>query len=180
MDTHNRPELTAEKFIPDPFGSEPGARLYKTGDLVRYLARRSHRVSGSSRPPSEDPWLPHRIGRNRSPPVAATRRCGRPWCWRAKTCPATSGWWRIDVVEPMRRTAEPRRCASTCRPLCPNTWFRRRIVRLESLAIDVERQAGSAGVAGAGGRCVRGARVRSAGGRDRDGAGGDLGGSAQA
>ena len=34
---HNRPELTAEKFIPNPFGSEPGARLYKTGDLARYL-----------------------------------------------------------------------------------------------------------------------------------------------
>ena len=33
---HQRPELTAEKFIPDPFSREPGARLYKTGDLVRY------------------------------------------------------------------------------------------------------------------------------------------------
>jgi amino acid adenylation domain-containing protein len=33
----NRPELTAEKFIADPFSSEPGARLYKTGDLARYL-----------------------------------------------------------------------------------------------------------------------------------------------
>ena len=33
----NRPGLTAEKFIPDPFGQEPGARLYKTGDLARYL-----------------------------------------------------------------------------------------------------------------------------------------------
>ena len=32
----NRPELTAEKFIPDPFTNEPGARLYRTGDLVRY------------------------------------------------------------------------------------------------------------------------------------------------
>ncbi|HEX2269375.1 MAG TPA: phosphopantetheine-binding protein, partial [Pyrinomonadaceae bacterium] len=32
----NRPELTAEKFVPDPFGREPGARLYRTGDLVRY------------------------------------------------------------------------------------------------------------------------------------------------
>jgi non-ribosomal peptide synthetase component F len=31
----NRPELTAEKFIPDPFRGERGARLYKTGDLVR-------------------------------------------------------------------------------------------------------------------------------------------------
>jgi amino acid adenylation domain-containing protein len=33
----NRPELTAEKFIPNPFSSEPGARLYKTGDLCRFL-----------------------------------------------------------------------------------------------------------------------------------------------
>jgi amino acid adenylation domain-containing protein/FkbH-like protein len=33
----NRPELTAEKFIPDPFSARSGARLYKTGDLARYL-----------------------------------------------------------------------------------------------------------------------------------------------
>ncbi|MFE9426948.1 amino acid adenylation domain-containing protein [Kitasatospora sp. NPDC006697] len=35
---HRRPELTAEKFIPDPFGEVPGGRLYRTGDLVRFLA----------------------------------------------------------------------------------------------------------------------------------------------
>lgn len=34
---HQRPELTAGKFIDDPFSTEPGARLYKTGDLCRYL-----------------------------------------------------------------------------------------------------------------------------------------------
>jgi len=33
----NRPELTAERFIANPFGSEEGSRLYKTGDLVSYL-----------------------------------------------------------------------------------------------------------------------------------------------
>ncbi|HEX8183843.1 MAG TPA: amino acid adenylation domain-containing protein, partial [Blastocatellia bacterium] len=33
----NRPELTAEKFIPNPFSGLPGARLYKTGDLARRL-----------------------------------------------------------------------------------------------------------------------------------------------
>jgi amino acid adenylation domain-containing protein/non-ribosomal peptide synthase protein (TIGR01720 family) len=33
----HRPKLTAEKFIPNPFSTEPGDRLYKTGDLARYL-----------------------------------------------------------------------------------------------------------------------------------------------
>jgi SAM-dependent methyltransferase/acyl carrier protein len=32
------PALTAERFVPDPFGPEPGARLYRTGDLARYRA----------------------------------------------------------------------------------------------------------------------------------------------
>ena len=32
-----RPELTAERFIPHPFGGPPGARLYKSGDLARFL-----------------------------------------------------------------------------------------------------------------------------------------------
>lgn len=49
---HNRQELTAEKFIPDPFSTDPEARLYKTGDLVRhrpdgaveFLGRIDHQV----------------------------------------------------------------------------------------------------------------------------------------
>ncbi|NTJ36663.1 amino acid adenylation domain-containing protein, partial [Agrobacterium rhizogenes] len=32
----NRPALTAERFIPNPFSKLPGARLYRTGDLGRY------------------------------------------------------------------------------------------------------------------------------------------------
>ncbi|MGB9179573.1 MAG: amino acid adenylation domain-containing protein [Pyrinomonadaceae bacterium] len=31
------PSVTAEKFIPDPFSDQPGARLYRTGDFARYL-----------------------------------------------------------------------------------------------------------------------------------------------
>jgi thioester reductase-like protein len=34
----HQPDLTNEKFIPNPFSNEPGARLYKTGDLARYLS----------------------------------------------------------------------------------------------------------------------------------------------
>ncbi|MEA2603270.1 MAG: hypothetical protein QOF89_4262, partial [Acidobacteriota bacterium] len=48
----NRPDLTAERFIPDPFAARPGARLYRSGDLARvrpggdleYLGRRDHQV----------------------------------------------------------------------------------------------------------------------------------------
>jgi amino acid adenylation domain-containing protein len=48
----NRPELNAERFIADPFNSERGAKMYKTGDLARvlsdgnidYLGRRDHQV----------------------------------------------------------------------------------------------------------------------------------------
>src|SRR6185369_5326997 len=48
----NLPGLTAERFIPDPFSTEPGRRLYRTGDLARFLpdgrleflGRRDHQV----------------------------------------------------------------------------------------------------------------------------------------
>ena len=43
----NRPEITAEKFIADPF-REPGARMYKTGDLARYLANGNIEFAGRS------------------------------------------------------------------------------------------------------------------------------------
>ncbi|KAG0221148.1 hypothetical protein BGW41_007174, partial [Actinomortierella wolfii] len=34
----NRPDITEERFLPDPFANMIGARMYKTGDMVRYLS----------------------------------------------------------------------------------------------------------------------------------------------
>lgn len=42
----NRPELTAERFVTDPFSKEPNARMYKTGDLARWLAEGSIEYQG--------------------------------------------------------------------------------------------------------------------------------------
>jgi amino acid adenylation domain-containing protein len=44
----NQPALTAERFIPHPFSNAPGARLYKTGDLARYLPDRNIEFLGRS------------------------------------------------------------------------------------------------------------------------------------
>lgn len=44
----NRPALTAEKFVPDPYSKVPGAQLYKTGDVVRYLSDGSIEYIGRS------------------------------------------------------------------------------------------------------------------------------------
>ncbi|HWH68152.1 MAG TPA: non-ribosomal peptide synthetase, partial [Candidatus Sulfotelmatobacter sp.] len=35
----NRPELTSQRFLPDHISKQPGARLYRSGDLARYTAR---------------------------------------------------------------------------------------------------------------------------------------------
>jgi len=72
----NRPDLTAERFVPDPFASEPGTRLYRTGDLVRLLPDGNLEFLGRIGPPGEDPRRARRAGRDRVRPAGRARSGG--------------------------------------------------------------------------------------------------------
>ena len=129
-----RPELTAERFVPDPFGGEPGARLYRTGDLgavacrtatLEYLGRIDHQVKirGFRIELGE---IEARAARA---PGGARGGGGR----RARTRRATGGWWRTCVGDGGRRGGGAARApgASGCR----STWCRRRSCALEALPL---------------------------------------------
>ena len=88
-----RPELTAEKFRADPF--RPGNRMYRTGDIARFLPDGNLEFLGTSGFPVEAARLPHRNRGNRSRPRTASRSesgCGR--CSRLQTRRQTPGCLR--------------------------------------------------------------------------------------
>ena len=62
----NRPELSAEKFLRNPFSRDPKARMYRSGDLGRYDAAGNIRVPRTDRQSGQDPRLQDRARRNRS------------------------------------------------------------------------------------------------------------------
>ena len=75
-----RPDLTAERFVPDPFSARGRAR----GSTARATWRAAARTAaleflGPHRPPGQGARLPHRAGRDRGGARASTRRCARRW-----------------------------------------------------------------------------------------------------
>ncbi len=87
----NQPELTAEKFIDDPFAARSGARLVPYRRSGAAAGGRQHRISRAGRSPGEDQWQAGRTGCDRgfsARPARGSRRCRHQPC---RPCRAALG-----------------------------------------------------------------------------------------
>ena len=122
----DRPELTAERFIPDPFSEAPGARLYKTGDLVRYLPEGNLEFLGR---------LDHQVkmrGFRIELGEIEARLGGHPGVREAvvlarEDSPGRSAWWPMWWRQEGPAPAGSELRAHLCESACPSTWCRRRL-----------------------------------------------------
>ena len=89
----NRAELTAERFLPDPFRChEGGARMYRTGDLGRWRADGKIEFLGRNDFQVKVRGFRIELGEIEAR-LAEQGAYRKRWWWRARTRPETSGWW---------------------------------------------------------------------------------------
>ena len=151
----NRPELTAEKFVRNPFSRRSAdARLYRTGDLARYLA--NGEIAYLGRIDEQIKILGHRIEPNEI--VAVLDRhpsdSGQPRNRARKILAARNIWWLTSCPE-----SETQPSAADLRSFLekelPHYMVPAVFVRLESFPLDAKRQSGSRRPAGARRRKTR-------------------------
>ena len=80
----NDPALSTVAFLPDPFDARPGARLYRTGDIIRFLPDGSLEYLRRADAQIKNSRLPGGAGRGRGGTAGRTRRAGRGGCGHAR------------------------------------------------------------------------------------------------
>ena len=139
----HRPELTAERFIQNPLPEEPGARLYRVGDLARYrpdgsiefLGRvdQQVKVRGFRIEPGEiEAVLDRHPAVRESVVVARADRPGNPQLVAYLIPEAPANVAAPPTVSELRRFLQ-RDLRSTCCPLPASGWRRCRAPRTASL-----------------------------------------------
>ena len=121
---HNRPELTAERFVPDmyaPAGERASrARMYRTGDLARWRADGTVEYLGRLDFQVKIRGFRIELGEIETTLLAASDRCATAsWCAHRRAT-ASSGSWRISSPRESRRLR--RCCAHSSSRRCPSTW----------------------------------------------------------
>ena len=101
-----------------------GDRIYRTGDLGRYLPDGERRVRRPRRPPGEDPRLPHRAGRDRGGAGAPCPACARRVVVVREERPGDARLVAYVVPEPERRRPAAELRAVPRARACPTTWCR--------------------------------------------------------
>ena len=122
------PDLTAERFVPDPVSARAGRAPLPDRRPGPLPAGRRHRVPGPHRPPGEDPRLPHRAGGDRGGARRPSRGARGGGAGARRTAGAgAAAWWPTWCRSGERRTPAElrgapgaRRCRSTW---CPRPWW---------------------------------------------------------